>query len=135
VVHYSDYQGVAGPTAHLNGGNVDFGPVVPAWDFLYRNAMRIALTGNFKFAVYANADADFGVSMPSTALELTPTAASNRNSWWTPGVPMQIGLPEEIGASKKLGNYTLNLDYVLRVPEGAALGATSVNVVYTVIAS
>lgn len=126
----------------LGGGVIDFGNVMQGYDYLYRYAMRVAVTAPSSWTLFgevssSNVTSTSG-SFSSDALSYLPTTYSAQNNKDT-NLPFMASTPfQVVGGGDAVahgngGSSNLDFDYILRVPETAALGSYSIQVVYTVV--
>ncbi len=100
---------VAGPSASLGAGSVDFGNVIGGYAYLYKYAAHLQVISNASnFAVYAEASADFtqntdngnpptsptGTTLPinQTLFYLPSGATSDSNTGYSAGKPFHAGM-------------------------------------------
>lgn len=135
-----------GLSAALNGGDVDFGSVQQAEDYLYQYAVKLNVSSPAGFSVYTAASSDLigssGTLPVSTHLFWLPTALSNggdvNNTYTSASTPFQL---DTTGATNATSIYASNsaaaglaYDYILRLANSDPLGSYATNIVYTVVA-
>ena len=122
-----------GPLATLRGGDVDFGPIIAGFDLRYRSAVEVAVSCPGACSLYTNVDADFRADLPAETMESVPSASQNSYPASLAGAPFYANVPVQIASMASAGKQKYQYDFILRVPEGAAPGSVSTNVVYTVV--
>lgn len=151
-----------GPDATLDGGSVDFGPVLAGTAYLYKYAVHVNVQTNDPggFYVYGEGAADFYNTADSTTTPISQTlyflnstsgTTPDTNTGFSPGLPFQRsggmvsnngqftmpsitygGYPAPINVASTM-NGDLYYDYQLKTPPTATGGLYYVWIVYTVV--